>query len=129
MAGYERFTKGGRSFFRFGAYDVEEELALRGRMEAIGEQETYTDPFGLEQTRNKIAFVEDEYATQQALSSIAKERSNRAAYAADQGLTTGAQTGYKNTRSRMGTSILTGGGRASGGALTRGRKASAILGS
>ncbi|HET6890528.1 MAG TPA: hypothetical protein VFH31_05450 [Pyrinomonadaceae bacterium] len=119
MAGYERFTKGGRSFFRFGAYDVEEELALRGSMQQAG----------VDDNKPIYEFIEDEYETQQALSNIAKERSNRAAYAADQGLTTGAQTGYKNTRSRMGTSILTGGGRASGGALTRGRKASAILGS
>lgn len=128
MAGYERFTKGGRSFYRFGAYEIEQELAQRGKVEVIGE-ETYLDENQVERTRDKMGFVENEYDTQQALSSVAKERSNRAAYAADQGLTTGAQTGYKNTRSRMGTSILTGGGRASGGALTRGRKASAILGS
>lgn len=128
MAGYERFTKGGRNFYRFGAYDIEQELAQRGKVEVIGE-ETYLDENQVERTRDKMGFVENEYDTQQALSSVAKERSNRAAYAADQGLTTGAQTGYKNTRSRMGTSILTGGGRASGGALMRGRKASAILGS
>lgn len=128
MAGYERFTKGGRNFYRFGSYEIEQELAQRGSMQAVGE-ERYVDENQEEHIRDRMEFVEDEYETQQALSGVAKERANRAAYAADQGLTTGSQTGYRNNRARMGTSILTGGGRASGGALMRGRKAAAILGS
>lgn len=126
MADFTSFTKGGRGFYRFGAYEIEQDLAQRGGMKPF--DYTIIDDAGNAQTRSGEQFVEDEFATQRALSDIAIERSNRAAYAADQGMTTGSQTGYKNTRARMGTAILTGGGRATGSSLTRGRKASAILG-